>query len=214
MGTSLIVRHLTDLGSQLLQFYVQRGGAKTLLPWKRCLKKMGLPLWNWVSFRWSAWRPETLLKISRQLSAIKIQQAKSDNSDVQQVCSECFQCFLTNMLDYGNIFRTTIEECKDKLMVAIGQFRLLMVKAITGHSRFLMLTEPRQMYSGGQFKSLKPDIILSNHVMISSFWILQHDLRKCKTSKVLAKQQFAALYRNMSPRCNLTETPQWENECA
>ena len=50
--------------------------------------------------------------------------------------SERFQCFLSNMLDIGNILKTTcfrfqkekltIGECKDEFMVAIGQFTLLL----------------------------------------------------------------------------------------
>ncbi len=53
------------------------------------------------------------------------------NSDLQ-----CFQCFLANMLDIGNILKITsnrfqkenltIGECTDELVVAIGQFTLLL----------------------------------------------------------------------------------------
>lgn len=51
---------------------------------------------------------------------------------LQHICTQCFQCFLSNMLDIGNILKTTsirfqkekltTGECKDELMVAIGQF--------------------------------------------------------------------------------------------
>lgn len=65
-----------------------------------------------------------------------MQLATSDNSDLQHICTKRFQCFLSNMLDIGNILKTTsirfekekltIGECKDELMVAIGQFTLLL----------------------------------------------------------------------------------------
>lgn len=57
-------------------------------------------------------------------------------SDLQHICTERFQCFLSNMLDIVNILKTTsirfqkekltIGEYKDELMVAIGQFTLLL----------------------------------------------------------------------------------------
>lgn len=65
-----------------------------------------------------------------------MQLATSDNSDLQHVCTECFRCFLNNMLDISNILKTTsirfqkenltIGEYKDELMMAIGQFTLLL----------------------------------------------------------------------------------------
>jgi len=124
---------------KLLQFYLQKGGAKKTAELKKLCEENGISfvkLGKFHNIRWSAWRHETLLKISRLLPAIKMQLAKSDNSDLQHICSERFQCFLSNMLDIGNILKTTsirfqkekltIGECKDELMVAIGQFTLLL----------------------------------------------------------------------------------------
>ena len=88
------------------------------------------------NIRWCAWRQETLLKIWRLLPAIQSQVATSDDSDLKHVCTERFKCFLANMLDTGNILQftslkfqqenLTIGECKDELMVAIGQLTLLL----------------------------------------------------------------------------------------
>uniref|UniRef100_A0A8C4ASG7 Uncharacterized protein n=1 Tax=Denticeps clupeoides TaxID=299321 RepID=A0A8C4ASG7_9TELE len=124
---------------KLLQFYLQKGGAKKIAALKKLCEENGIPfvkLGKFHNIRWSAWRHETLLKISRLLPAIKMQLATSDNSDLQHICTERFQCFLSNMLDIGNILKTTsirfqkekliIGECKDELMVAIGQFTLLL----------------------------------------------------------------------------------------
>lgn len=76
------------------------------------------------------------MKISRLLPAIQMQLAAIDNSDLQHICLERFQCLLTNMHDIGNILKITsnssqkkkltIGECKDELMVATGQFTLLL----------------------------------------------------------------------------------------
>ena len=73
------------------------------------------------------------MKIWRLLPAIQIQVA---TSDLKHICTERFQCFLANMLDTGNILQftslrfqqenLTIGECKDELMVAIGQLTLLL----------------------------------------------------------------------------------------
>lgn len=46
-----------------------------------------------------------------------------DNSDLLHIRSESFQCFLANALD---ILNPAIGECEDVLMVAIGQFRLIL----------------------------------------------------------------------------------------
>ena len=64
-----------------------------------------------------------------------MQLATSNNSELQHICTERFQCFLSHMLDIGNILKTTsirfqkekltTGECEDDLMVAIGQFTLL-----------------------------------------------------------------------------------------
>jgi len=106
---------------------------------KKLCHENGIPfvkLGKFHNIRWSAWRHETLLKISRLLPAIKMQLATSDNNDLKHICSERFHCFLANMLDIGNILKITsirfqkekltIGECKDELMVAIGQFTLLL----------------------------------------------------------------------------------------
>lgn len=124
---------------KLLQFYLQKGGAKKTAALKKLCEENGISfvkLGKFHNIRWSAWRHETLLKISRLLPAIKMQLATSDNSDLQHICTERSQCFLSNMLDIGNILKTasirfqkeklTIGECKDELMVAIGQFTLLL----------------------------------------------------------------------------------------
>ncbi|XP_062389624.1 uncharacterized protein LOC134078010 [Sardina pilchardus] len=81
---------------KLLQFYLQKGGAKKTAALKNLCEENG------ISF----------VKLER------------------------FQCFLLHMLDIGNILKTTsirfqkekltIGECKDELMVAIGQFTLLL----------------------------------------------------------------------------------------
>lgn len=131
---------------RLLQFYLQRGGAKNTAALKKVCEENGISfikLGKFHNIRWSAWRHETLLKILRLLPAIKIQLATSENSDLQNVCTERFQCFLANMLDIGHILKTTsirfqkekltIGECKDELMVAIGQFTLLLDSE--GHHR-------------------------------------------------------------------------------
>ena len=124
---------------KLLQFYLQKGGAKKTAALKKLCEENGISfvkLGKFHNIKWSAWRHETLQKISRLLPAIKMQLATSDNSDLQHICTERFQCFLSNMLDIGNILKNTsirfqkekltIGECKDKLMVAIGQFTLLL----------------------------------------------------------------------------------------
>lgn len=124
---------------KLLQFYLQKAGAKKTAELKKLCEENGISfvkLGKFHNIRWSAWRHETLLKISRLLPAIKMQLATSDNSDLQHICTERFQCFLSHMLDIGNILKTTsikfqkekltIGECKDELMVAIGQFTLLL----------------------------------------------------------------------------------------
>lgn len=122
---------------KVLCFYLQKGGAKELSQLKLCddngiaFVKLG----KFHNIRWSAWRQETLLKIWRLLPAIQIQLATSDDSDLKHVCTERFHCFLANMLDTGKILQSlslkfqqdklTIGECKDELMVAIGQLTLL-----------------------------------------------------------------------------------------
>lgn len=124
---------------KLLQFYLQKGGAKKAAALKKLCEENGISfvkLDKFHNIQWSAWRHETLLKISRLLPDIKMQVATSDNSDFQHICTERFQCFLSNMLDIGNILKTisirfqkeklTIGECKDELMVTIGQFTLLL----------------------------------------------------------------------------------------
>lgn len=88
------------------------------------------------NIRWFAWKQDTLLKIWRLLSAIQIQVAPSDDTDLKHICTECFQCFLANKLDTGNILQFTslgfqqetlvIVECKDEFMVVIGQLTLLL----------------------------------------------------------------------------------------
>ena len=128
---------------RLLQFYLQKGGAKKTAALKKLCEISFVKLGKFHNIRWSAWRHEILLKVSRLLPAIKMQLASSDNSDLQHICTERFQCFLSNMLDIGNILKTTsirfhkekltIGECKDELMVAIGQFTLLLDGE--GHSR-------------------------------------------------------------------------------
>lgn len=122
---------------RLLQFYLQKGGAKKTAALQKLCEENGISfvkLGKFHNIRWSAWRHDVLLKISRLLPAIKMQLATSDNPDLQHICTERFQCFLTHMLDIGSILKTTsirfqkekltIGECKDELMVAIGQFKL------------------------------------------------------------------------------------------
>lgn len=47
-----------------------------------------------------------------------MQLATSDNTELQHVCTEHFPCFLANMLDIGNIFKTTsIKFQKEKLTI-------------------------------------------------------------------------------------------------
>lgn len=124
---------------KLLKFYLQKGGAKKTTALKKLCKENGIAfvkLGKFHNIRWSAWRHETLLKISRLLPAIKMQLATSDNSDLQHIFTERFQCFLSHMLEIGNILKNTsirfqkekltIGECKDDLMVAIGQFTLML----------------------------------------------------------------------------------------
>ncbi|KAG9280288.1 hypothetical protein AMEX_G21 [Astyanax mexicanus] len=124
---------------RLLQFYLQKGGAKKTAALQKLCEENGISfvkLGKFHNIRWSAWRHEVLLKISRLLPAIKMQLATSDNPDLQHICTERFQCFLTHMVDIGNILKTTsirfqkekltIGECKDELMVAIGQFKLML----------------------------------------------------------------------------------------
>ncbi|XP_077354948.1 zinc finger protein 862-like [Festucalex cinctus] len=131
---------------KLLQFYLQKGGAKNTATLRKMCQENGISfvkLGKFHNIRWSAWRHETLLKISRLLPAIKMQLATSDTREFQHICTERFQCFLANMLDIGNILKTTslrfqkekmtIGECKDELMVAIGQFTLLLDSK--GHHR-------------------------------------------------------------------------------
>lgn len=77
----------------------------------------------------SAWRHETLLKISRLLPAIKMQLATSDDSELQHVCTEHFQCLVVKVLDIGNILKTTsirfqrekltTGECKDEFTLTL-----------------------------------------------------------------------------------------------
>lgn len=86
---------------KLLQYYLQKGGAKKTAALKKLCEENGISfvkLGQFHNVHWSAWRHKTLLKISRLLPAIKMQLTTSDNSDVQHVCTECFQCFLSNML--------------------------------------------------------------------------------------------------------------------
>ena len=124
---------------KLLSFYLQKGGAKRIAQLKKICEEEGIAfvkLGKFHNIRWSAWRQETLLKIWRMLPAIQIQVATSDDSSLKHICTECFHCFLGNMLDIGNILQftslrfqqenLTIGECKDELMVAIGQLTLLM----------------------------------------------------------------------------------------
>ena len=123
---------------RLLSFYLQKGGAKKSERLKKLCDENGIPfvkLGKFHNIRWSAWRQETLLKIWRMLPAIKIQLATSDDSDLKHACTERFHCFLAHMLDTGKVLQTlslkfqqdrlTIGECKDELMVAIGQLTLL-----------------------------------------------------------------------------------------
>ena len=100
-----------------------------------------------------------LLKISRLLPAIKMQLV---TSDFEPISIERFHRFLSNMLDIGKKFKTTsirfqkenltIGECKDELMVAIGQFTLLLDGE--GHYRSHTVSNAdadrdRKTYSGG-----------------------------------------------------------------
>ncbi len=144
---------------KLLQFYLQNGGTKSTVVLKKLCEENGIffvKLGKFHNIRRSAWRHETLLKISRLLPAIKIQLTTSNNSDLQHVCTERFQCFLANI-----VLKTTstafqrekwnIGKCKDELMVAIDSSHFcLMLKVITGQTLFLMLmlTGTKQSYSG------------------------------------------------------------------
>lgn len=96
------------------------------------------------------------MKISRLLPTIQMQLAITDDD----TSAQCVQCFLANMLDIGSILqlpsqrfqqeKLTIRECKDELMLAIGQFMFLReVKASTGITPFpmLMLTGTMLIYS-------------------------------------------------------------------
>lgn len=68
------------------------------------------------------------------MTAIKIQLASSDDHDLKHARTERFQCFLANMLDIGKVLQSlsfkfqhdklTIGECKEELMVAVGQLTL------------------------------------------------------------------------------------------
>lgn len=124
---------------RLLQFYLQRGGAKKTAALQKMCEENGISyvkLGKFHNIRWSAWRHDVLLKISRLLPAIKIQLATSDDTDLQHICTERFECFLSHMLDIGNILKNTsirfqkekltIGECMDELMVVIGQFKLML----------------------------------------------------------------------------------------
>ena len=47
-----------------------------------------------------------------------MQLARSDNSDLQHICTELLHCFLSHMLDIGNILNTkSIRFQKDKLTI-------------------------------------------------------------------------------------------------
>ncbi len=63
-----------------------------------------------------------------------------------------------------------------------------------------------KVYLGVELKSLESDMTPSTHVIIFYFLILKLGFRKCKTSTVLATQQW--------PPCNFTETALWEHGCA
>lgn len=98
---------------KLLQFYLQKGGAKKTAVLKKLCEDNG------ISF----------LKLGKFHNIV----LKTTSNRLQKE-------------------RLTIGECKDELMVAIGQFTLLLdVRATTGHALFLMLklTGTRQMYTGG-----------------------------------------------------------------
>ncbi|XP_047659799.1 uncharacterized protein LOC113645605 [Tachysurus fulvidraco] len=124
---------------KLLQFYLFRGGAKNIQVLKTLCHENGISyckLGKFHNIKWSAWRHETLLKIWKQLPAIKTESSNTDDSDLKYICTQRFQCFLANMLDTGNILqltsqrfqqeKLTIGECKDELMLAIGQFTILL----------------------------------------------------------------------------------------
>lgn len=124
---------------KLLSFYLKKGGAKRIAQLKRICTEKGIAfakIGKFHNIRWSAWRQETLLKIWRMLPAIQIQVATSDDMSLKEICTERFHCFLANILDIGNVLKLTslkfqqenltIGECKDELMVAVGQLTLLM----------------------------------------------------------------------------------------
>ncbi|CAM4554150.1 unnamed protein product [Leuciscus chuanchicus] len=124
---------------QFLSFYLKKGGAKRIAQLKVICEEKGIAfakLGKFHNIRWSAWRQETLLKIWRMLPAIQIQVATSDDMSLKHICTARFCCFLANILDIKNILQVTslrfqqekltIGECKDELMVAVGQFTLLM----------------------------------------------------------------------------------------
>lgn len=123
---------------KVLSFYLQKGSAKKSAQLKKLCDENDIAFVKLGKFHniiWSAWRQDTLMKIWRLLPAIKIQLATSDDSDLKHVCTEHFHCFLAKMLDTGKVLQSlslkfqqdkmTIGECKDELMVAIGQLRLL-----------------------------------------------------------------------------------------
>ena len=133
------MRHLIARWSSRCSFIYKKGGAKKTAALKRLCEENGISfvqLGKFHNIRWSAWRHETLLKISRLLPAIKMQLTTSDNSDLQHICTERVHCFLSHMLEIGNILKTTsirfqkekltIGECMYGLIVAIGQFTLLL----------------------------------------------------------------------------------------
>ena len=75
---------------RLLQFYLQKGWAKETAALKKLCEENGISfvkLGKFHNIRWSAWRHDILLKISRLLPAIKMQLATSDNSDLQHICT-------------------------------------------------------------------------------------------------------------------------------
>ena len=62
-------------------------------------------------------------------------------ADLKHICKQCFQCFLANIFDTGNILHfhqenLTVGEGKDKLMVASGQWTFLFDSEVQERDHF------------------------------------------------------------------------------